>query len=99
MTEYKFVRQNEEPIEIECVEDEHEEANDFKPSFWWENKRHYLEDYIRVHNNPWIGMTNDYPDYIHGRQEDGSPQSYENPLYVEISESGDCLNIYKEVAL
>lgn len=44
-------------------------------------------------------MVNDYPDYIHGRQEDGSPQSYENPLYVEISENGNTLNVYKEVAL
>ena len=33
-TQYEFVKQNSEPVPIECVEDEHEEARDFQPSFW-----------------------------------------------------------------
>ena len=45
MDEFKKI--NEEPIEIEYVEDEHDEDRDFQPSFWLAapgyNKRYYIE--------------------------------------------------------
>ena len=51
---YAFIKQNKEPVPIECVPDEHEEARDFLPSFWWNNRRYFIQDFIRCHNNPWI---------------------------------------------
>ena len=80
-------------IPIETVPDEHEESLDFEPSFWFGNKRHYLSSFIRVHGNPWISDC--FPDFIHGMQSDGSAQSYENPLFVELL--GDAaVNVYEE---
>lgn len=43
-TQYKFIKQNSKPVPIECVEDEHEESRDFQPSFWWNNRRYFLDD-------------------------------------------------------
>ena len=64
ITKYEFIKQNSEPVPIECVEDEHEESRDFQPSFWWNNRRYFLDDFTRCHNNPWIGYTK-YPEHIH----------------------------------
>ena len=80
-------------IEIEYVEDEHDEEMDFKPSFWlaaagW-NRRFYLENFIRTHNNPWVG--GEWPDYIHGYESD----TYYSPLFIEISDSGDAVRAYE----
>ena len=88
----EFKKLNSEPIMIERVTDEHEEKNDFKPSFWWRNRRHYLEDFTRVHNNPWIGTTmcDMYPDYIHGMES----ENYFNPLFIELLGDGE-LNVYE----
>lgn len=85
--EYKKL--NDEPIEIEYVEDEHDEEKDFEASFWFENKRHYLSDYIRTHNNPWIG--GEWPEYIHGYEYN----VYFKPLYIEII-NGEGINVYRE---
>ncbi len=80
-------------IPIETVPDEHDESRDFEPSFWWDNRRHFLSSFIRVHGNPWI--TDCFPDYIHGMQSDGTAQAYENPLFVELL--GDAaVNVYEE---
>lgn len=86
-------------IEIEYVEDEHEEANDFKASFWYNfkasfwynNRRYFLENFIRCHNNPWGGMN--VPDYIHG-YESGE---YYRPLFIELSNDGEMVKVYMEV--
>ena len=45
---YEWVKLNDEPIEIEYVEDEHDEEYDFQPSFWWNNQRYHLNDFIRA---------------------------------------------------
>lgn len=90
---YTYKKLNDEPIQIECVLDEHEESRDFTPSFWFGNRRHYLDDYIRTHNNPWIG-TPDFPEYIHGMEAD----VYVKPLFIEILDSGDAVNVYEEIA-
>ena len=92
---YKYVKLNEEPIEIECVPDEHEEENDFKPSFWFWNRRYFLENFIRVHNNPWLGTNayDYYPEYIHGLQAD----EYYRPLFIELVDGRDeYVNVYEE---
>ena len=74
-TKYEFIKQNSEPVPIECVEDEHEESRDFQPSFWWNNRRYFIQDFIRCHNNPWIGCA-EYPEHIPAYEAD----QYVNPL-------------------
>lgn len=86
----KFKRENVEMIPIEYVEDEHEEENDFKASFWWNNKRYYLENFIIAHNNPFIGY--DFlPEFINAYESD----NYFNPLYIEIVD-GEYVNVYSK---
>ena len=89
-TTYQFIKQNKEPVPIECVPDEHEEARDFLPSFWWNNRRYFIQDFIRCHNNPWIGPV-DYPEHIHAYEAD----QYVNPLFIELVDQ-EHINIYEE---
>ena len=84
-----YVKLNEEPIEIEYVEDEHDEERDFQPSFWFENRRYFLNDFMRTHNNPWIG--DNYPDYIHGYEAD----EYYHPLFIELVGGDVAVNVYR----
>ena len=84
-----FIKQNKEPVIIECVVDEHQEEKDFVPSFWWWNHRYYLEDFVRVHNNPFMG--GEFPDYIHAVQ----AEEYFHPLYIELIDD-EHINIYEE---
>ncbi|MBO4847058.1 MAG: hypothetical protein J5525_12310 [Lachnospiraceae bacterium] len=86
-----FRRLNDEPIKIECVEDEHEEANDFKPSFWFNNKRYFIENFPSV-NSPWVGGT--WPEFIHAFE----AEEYVNPIYIEIID-GAYVNVYESVMI
>ncbi|MBQ1758828.1 MAG: hypothetical protein IIZ94_04000 [Prevotella sp.] len=83
-----FEKQNYEPVPIEYIEDEHDETRDFQPSFWWNNRRYYLDQFVRCHNNPWILDT--FPEHIHAMQYD----QYYEPLFLEII-GGDYVNIYQ----
>lgn len=85
-----FVKMNDEPIEIETVVDEHEERNDYKPSFWYWGRRYFLEDFIRTHNNPWLGCS-EFPEYIHGVQAD----VYFRPIFIELI-GDEFVNVYEE---
>ena len=89
---YEYKRMNEELIPIETVPDEHEEALDFEPSFWFHNRRYHLKDFCRTHNNPWISV--DYPDFIHG-YESGN---YYDPIYIELVGSA-FVNVYTEIEI
>ena len=89
-----YKKLNNEEIKIVYVPDEHDEGKDFLPSFWFFNRRYYLDDFTRVHNNPWI--YDDFPEYIHAIQADDSAESYTNPLYIELI-SDEMVNVYKEV--
>lgn len=83
-----YKRLNDEPLEIEYVEDEHQEENDFKPSFWFNNKRYFIDDFTRTHDNPWVG--GDWPEFIHAFES----EEYYHPLYIELI--GDCVvNVYE----
>ena len=88
-----FIKINDDPIEIEFVEDEHEEERDYIPSFWLAapgyNRRYYLKDFVRVHNNPWIG--GDWPENIHAMES----EEYYHPIYIEII-GGEAVNVYEE---
>ena len=92
MDEFKKI--NVEPIEIEYVEDEHDEDRDFQPSFWLAaagyNRRYYLEDFTRVHNNPWIG--GDWPENIHAVES----EEYYNPIYIELIDDS-AVNVYEAI--
>ena len=90
MTE--FIRQNDAPLPIERVPDEHEESRDFLPSFWWFNRRYFLGDFVRVHNNPWIGSDEGIPEYIHGIEAD----AWVCPLFIELI-GDEAVNVYREV--
>lgn len=92
---YKFKKLNDEMIEIEYIPDEHG-YRDCEPSFWFENERWYLSDFIRVHNNPWLSL-DEFPEYIHGMLNDGTWRMYESPLFVELCDDGEHLNVYEEV--
>lgn len=92
---YKFKKLNDEMIEIEYIPDEHG-YRDCEPSFWFENERWYLSDFIRVHNNPWLSLE-EFPEYIHGMLNDGTWRMYESPLFVELCDDGEHLNVYEEV--
>lgn len=88
--EREFRKLNDEPIEIEYVEDEYEELRDFLPSFWFENRCHYIHDYVKVHNNPWI--RGEWPEFIHGIEGD----VYYKPLLIEVVDGGAAVNVYQE---
>ena len=87
--EYRKI--NDDWIPIEYVEDEHEEENDFKPSFWVKNRRYFIDDFVRTHNNPWIG--GEWPDYIHAYE----AEEYYHPLFIELSPDGEAVNAYEYV--
>jgi len=88
--EYRYVKQNEEPIEIEYVEDEHDEEKDYEPSFWWNNKRYFLEDFGRTHDNLWTPF-DEIPDYIHAYE----MNEYYNPLFIELVGGDQAVNVYE----
>jgi hypothetical protein len=88
---YKFDRLNVEMIPIEQIEDEHDSNKDFHESFWWNNRRYYIEDFMRVHNNIWFPQGEEYPDYIHGIETD----NYYNPIFIELIDD-EYVNVYEE---
>ncbi len=85
---YEILEKN---IPIECVEDEHDSERDFEPSFWYWNKRYYLNDFIRVHNNPWV--LDDYPSFIHGYES----ENYYSPLFIGLDDACETVTVYREV--
>lgn len=87
----EYVRLNDHPIAIEYVADEHDPDRDFTPSFWYGNERHYLDDFVRTHDNPWVGGDWGWPDHIHGYEAD----NYYNPLFIEVVDGGDAVNVYE----
>jgi hypothetical protein len=88
---FRFVKQNSEPILVESVVDEHDPERDFSLSFWFENSRHYLDDYCRTQDNPWLG--GGFPEYIHGME----IGVYHDPLFVGLTDDCECVNVYREV--
>ncbi len=102
---YFFKKLNDEPIKIERVEDEHEEANDFKPSFWFENRRWFLENFTSTVTALYCG--GEWPEHIHAFQSDETHSSFTDPLYLEFldengqsaefwDEGGRFVNVYRE---
>ena len=81
----KFVKLNKKPLTIY--------ESETKGSYFnFNNKRYYMNDFIRVHNNMQFNDSN-IPDYIHGISQD-----YYNPLYIQyIPDFNDKVNVYKEL--
>lgn len=61
-----------------------------KISFEWRGERYYLDNFIRAHDNPYIG--GNFPEYIHGFE----AENYFNPIFIEIVDGGESLNVYQE---
>lgn len=91
-TDYGYKKQNDGWIVIETVPDEHDGALDFEPSFWFENSRHYIKDFTRCHNSSFIG--GGFPGYIHGFE----TENYYDTLFIELSDDGGAVNVYREAA-
>ena len=85
-TKFGYVKLTLEPIEIECVTD----GDDAKATFVFRNQRYFLDQFIKVHDNPWLGSAVQYPEYIHAMEAD----SY-NPLFIEIVDGGSGVNVYE----
>ena len=81
-----YTKLNSDPIMLECLLDARDDY-DLMPSFEYEGRRYYLNDFIRVHGNPWIDDI--FPDYIHGMESD----CYPSGIYVEVI--GDAVNVYR----
>lgn len=68
-----------------------EEINWNQPCFYYNEEYWWLSDFIRCHGNPWGNM--DVPDYIHGYD----ANNYFNPIFIQISDSGDFVKIFKKL--
>ena len=91
-----FIKQNEEPIEIEYMPDPDRENDlfcDYVPMFEFEGEYHRLDNYVRTHDNPWCPGGNDiYPSYIHAYD------CFDYTRYVKYVEvvDDDHINVYRE---
>ena len=89
----RMEKMNTELVPVEQLPDEHDESRDFHESFWWNSRRYYLEDFLRVHNNIWFPNGDDlYPDYIHGIDQ----YDWYNPIFIELVDDGNFVNVYEE---
>lgn len=83
-----FVKQNKRPLKIKYTNPIKSEP---KAYFVFHNKRYYMDEAIRTHENPWA--TGKYPDYIHGYITDW--YGFRN-LYIEVCADNETVNIYQE---
>lgn len=61
---------------------------DFEPCFMFEHNWHWMKDFIRCHDNPWVSDV--YPKHIHGMENDGL-----FPLFIELI-GDEYVNVYRE---
>ena len=88
MMDGRYIKLNEEPIEIENFIDERKEDEESVFGFTWNDKRYYLEDFVRCHHNHWV--VDNFPEYIHGF----SHNMCYNPLFIELI-SDEAVNVYE----
>ena len=87
LTAKNFKKLNDDPLPIEYILDE--ERGDFVPVFDWEDETYHLDDFVRVHNNPWVD-SGEFPDFIHGEH----AFEYFVPLYIEVV-GDEAVNVYE----
>lgn len=58
-----FEKKTNTPIKIEMIPDEDPNLH-LEASFLFKGNRYYLKDFMRTHDNPWIGSR--FPDNIDG---------------------------------
>ena len=90
-----FFKMNEKPIEIEYEYPYDDEELDPIVFFRFDGEKYYLYDFIRCHNNPWVGENN-FPDYIHGYN--WYTMGIFAPMYIEITDD-EYINVYGECGL
>lgn len=82
-TNNQFTKQNKRPLKIYYT-------MKGDAYFNWKKHRKHLKNFLRTHNNPWIGDLH-LPEHIHGFETD----QYYNPLYIEIIYGADdAVNVY-----
>lgn len=80
-----YIKLNSDPIPIETIGDCGETEYDI--GFNWQGRTYWMCDFIRTHNNPWIG--DNFPEYIHGMHESVFD------FYVELINGDEAVNIYE----
>ena len=85
---------NEKPIPIETIVDQGETGNfpDYDTCFVWQGHTYWMCDFIRCHNNPWIG--DNFPEYIHGMWE-YTAGAWDTGLFIELVGGDEAVNIYE----
>lgn len=79
----EFIKLNRKPLKVY-------ETITGKSYFNFQHRRFYLNDFLRIHNNPWFNGKN-YPGSIHGFY-----NSYYYNIYIEIIEGYEVyINVYK----
>lgn len=74
-------------IPDEMKEYTHEE-DWWQPCFDFNEKRYWLSEFTRCHNNPWGNLN--VPDYIHGYE----TMNYFDPLFISINDSSEFVKVY-----
>lgn len=67
------------------------EDNWIQGGFEYNGDFYWLSNFVRAHNNPWGEI--DCPGFIHGYD----ATNIFRPLFVEISDSGDAVRLYKHI--
>lgn len=83
-----FNKLNDEELEVEY--EYNDETGETEPVLYFGDERFSINDFIRVHNNPWF-CGDSYPDFIHGVYSSGY-----NSVYIELIGT-DCANLYEVV--
>ncbi len=81
-TSNQFKKLNKQPLKIHYTKKGDAYFN-------WKKQRKHLNNFLRTHNNPWIGNLH-LPEHIHGLE---ANENY-NPLYIEILHDNDAVNVY-----
>ena len=62
----------------------------WRPCFYYNEEYWWLSNFLLCHGSPWGEV--DVPDYIHGYDSN----NYYNPIYIQVSESGEFVKIYEK---
>lgn len=79
-------------IDIEYIEIEKESKAYMRPVFNYNGQPYHVADFTKIHNNPWFGSDEGFPEFITGVERDTTGK----PLFIEIDESGNRVRMYEE---
>lgn len=79
-------------IDINYVDKDVECSEYMRPVFEYQGEMYHVCDFTKIHNNPWFGSDEGFPEFITGVQR----RSTGKPLFIEISPDGDKVRVYEE---